>query len=689
MSIFSTNISFYKKQMLLGVGTNLVAMLILVILLYRTFYNDYKEELIESIQSKASIVSSSVSSALVFDDNDSALGILREIHKHPDYRYVQIYSADHKLFAEEKRNADLVPLAFSSVKDGSEEVGDLVFYKKAIFFDSELIGHIVLCASTESFQGRKARLRWILISAAALTSVLVFFISLRPQREMGRPIRALIDLVRYVKENQVYDRRLQIDREDDIGDLASGVNQMLDTIEHQHKQTELHAEELESLVELRTKQLFERANYDILTRLPNRHLLVEHLEEAISKADRCGNSSAVLFLDLNRFKVINDSLGHAIGDKLLKIVAYKLCYALRKVDCVSRWGGDEFVVVVQDVTSRENVEVLCEKIIEVINEPCVIDDHQLHVSASIGVSIYPEHGTDSSALLKHADTSMYLAKQQGGGNYCFFNKTMLEESVERLSLEESVRKAIETNQFNVVYQPQVESHSCKLVCTEVLARWYDGKKFISPDKFIPVIEELGLMFTFTSMIVHEVCKTIRGVLDRGGEPFPVAINLSPSVLVLPNCVDMILEEIRTTGISANYLEIEITESSFLESTEQVNSNLLRLRNEGIEVALDDFGTGYSCLSYLKDLPISKMKIDGSFVRKIGEDDVSSGIILAIVMMAKTLNLKLIAECVETHEQFDFLKDHDVDYVQGYLFSKPLTLPELADFIEKTGGAIKV
>ena len=677
--------SFFKKQLIVALGINTLTLLISTLVLYQHFYHGYRNELKNTMQSKSNLLSATTASALVFNDESSVNNLLANVEKHPSTSYVQILTADKLVFAQHVRSDGIAILAEDQLPEGFSEFGRYLYLRHSIYQDGELLGYVILCSDTRSLRQQQQRLILVLSYVFLFTTLLASLLIWSIQRHTLAPIRELIALAKYVASSQNYDRRIPMQRGDEIGELIDGVNNMLDTIEAHKLDSQFHTEKLENLVALRTKQLFHRANYDILTRLPNRYLLLDRLSHAINNAERDGSLVAVLFLDLDRFKLINDSLGHFVGDQLLKIVAYKLCYVLRKADSVCRWGGDEFVVLIERVIKREAINVVCEKIIECLSEPCLIQEHRIHASTSIGVAIYPDHGNAPSDLIKYADISMYRAKQSGPSGYCFFENAMLTESLNRLSLEASVRAAVEQDAFYLVYQPQIclrKGHVCGV---EALIRWQHEGRSIPPNEFLPVIEELGLMQTLSQWIIRQACEQISAWKKAGHQLTVVAINIPGSVLGSAHCVELFEEPMKSTGLLPQEIEIEITENTFIDNTEQVLNNLKCLRNRGLGVAIDDFGTGYSCLSYLKDLPITKIKIDGTFIAAMDDDAATHGIVSAIVALAKGLGLVLVAECVETEKQLALLQAMDVDLIQGYFFSKPLPAHEVPDFLVQNAG----
>ncbi|OEU59589.1 MAG: hypothetical protein BA870_02535 [Desulfuromonadales bacterium C00003094] len=423
------------------------------------------------------------------------------------------------------------------------------------------------------------------------------------------------------------------------------------------------------------------AYFDDLTGLPNRTLLMDHMELAFGSAVRASNSAAVLLLDLDNFKQINDTLGHAKGDLLLKQVAQRLRTEIRKGETVARWGGDEFVLLLPDVNNEMAVASVARKIMELLTEHTYdLDGSEVYSSASIGIALYPQNGLDSETLLKHADTAMYEAKKDGRNDYHFFSEQMHQKAIERHTLEGCLHRALGRGEFFLVYQPQLDLLTGETVGMEALVRWQSPDRgLVSPAEFIPVAEDSGLIRPLGEWILRTACREAVAWqrLDRG--PLRLAVNLSAQQFRQPDFVERIEEVLQETGLDPQLLELELTESVFMENREAAIEVLVDLKARGIQIAIDDFGTGYSSLSYLKNFPIDRIKIAQEFVRDIPADPNDMAIVSATIAMAESLGLKLIAEGVETLEQLEFLQQQGCQEMQGYYFSRPLPADQVADF----------
>ncbi|RKP58918.1 EAL and GGDEF domain-containing protein [Pararobbsia silviterrae] len=428
------------------------------------------------------------------------------------------------------------------------------------------------------------------------------------------------------------------------------------------------------------EQLEYQANYDALTHLPNRNLLRDRLSQALSRAQRGSGRVAVVFLDLDGFKNVNDSLGHSFGDKLLTVVAGRLGACVRASDTVARHGGDEFVVVLTDPEDERALNNWAERVRHAIGEPVWIDEHEFYVGCSLGASLFPQDGEDAETLLKKADLAMYRAKDLGRNRFQFYQPEMNESVGTRLNLERRLRRALRDNEFVLQYQPQIDIATGRIVGLEALVRWQDPEAgLVMPSEFIPIAEESGLIEAIGEWVLREACRQNQAWQDAGLPPARVSVNLSARQFHRADIRQIVLSVLEQTRLAPEYLEIELTESVIMTNAEEAAEMLNQLHDIGIHLTIDDFGTGYSSLSYLKRFPVDRLKIDRSFVSDIGVSHDDETIITAIITLAHALNLQVIAEGVETTSQLDFLVAHGCNEIQGYLYSQPVDhglIPEL-------------
>ena len=424
------------------------------------------------------------------------------------------------------------------------------------------------------------------------------------------------------------------------------------------------------------------AQHDVLTGLPNRMLLTDRVSRAIALAPRHMKKVAVLFLDLDGFKHINDSLGHPVGDKLLQSISKRLVDCVRASDTVSRQGGDEFIVLLSEVQQSGDPAITARRMLAAVAEAHSIGQHDLHVTTCIGVSVYPDDGMDAETLIKNAGTAMNQAKELGRQGYQFFKPEMTVRAVERQSIEESLRRALERREFALHYQPIIDLKTGEITGAEALIRWtHPTRGPIPPAQFIPIAEDCGLILPIGNWVLREACKQAQSWVHAGLRPATIAVNISALMFRDEHFLEGIFAILKDTGFDPRFLELELTESILMKRVESTQSILTILRAQGIQVAVDDFGTGYSSLSYLSKFPIDSLKIDQSFVRQISTAPDEITIVTAIISMGRSLKLRVVAEGVETQEELAFLQARDCDEAQGFYFSRPVPPEKFAKLLE--------
>jgi len=435
-------------------------------------------------------------------------------------------------------------------------------------------------------------------------------------------------------------------------------------------------------------QIARMAHYDELTGLPNRNLFNMHLGHAISRAQRNHGALAVLFIDLDRFKNINDALGHDVGDEVLQRVAARLTHALRASDILARLGGDEFVVIAEDVSGSDTIGNLGQKLLLAVDQPIQVRAQDFVLTASIGVSLYPNDGTDAQTLLKNADTAMYRAKEQGRNNLQFYSAYMGSANVDRLSMETQLKKAVaEGNQFVLHYQPRVSLTTGRTTGVECLVRWMNPERgLVQPAQFIPLAEELGLIREIGGWVLRAAMQQAAAWQREGLPPLRVSVNISAQQLYGSSFLDELRANLNESGLDPELLELELTESVMMQRTEQVADLLYAIRALGVQLSIDDFGTGYSSLAYLKRLPIHSLKIDRSFVHDVPGDGDDVTIVHAMIALAHSLRIEVVAEGVENEAQLEFLRSEGCDEIQGFLASRPVAADTLAAMLR--GGVTR-
>jgi diguanylate cyclase (GGDEF)-like protein len=543
---------------------------------------------------------------------------------------------------------------------------------------------------------------YLIVAAGIVVVLLVTFFGLGIARRIAQPMRELKSSAERIAA-QDYGARVAVTSHDEIGLLGMAFNKMAEDLSVSHAALVEHKRQLEERVAERTRELdqsntllqqevrehqlaAERAEYlayyDSLTTLPNRSLFSKLLNQALSLARRDTRPLAVLFLDLDRFKNINDTLGHEAGDLLLQEVGKRLQGCLRESDTVARLGGDEFVVLLPALKGAMDVEVVAHKILAATGKSFVAHGQEFRVTASVGASIYPKDGDDEQSLMKNADIAMYQAKEDGKNNFQFYSAQMNTHSFERLALESSLRRALEHDEFELHYQPKINARSGEIVGMEALLRWQHPELgIVGPTKFIPIAEETGLIVAIGKWVLKTACTQNVAWQQRGLPHLNMAVNLSGRQFSDEDLLRDVTSILDETGMSPDLLELEITESTLMHDIDKAIRTLKAFKDMGVRLAIDDFGTGYSSLSNLRQFPIDTIKIDGSFIRELSNHAGNRGIAEAIITMGRTLSLTVIAEGVETKAQADFLREQACDEFQGFYFSKAVTAGQFAELLE--------
>ncbi|MDH4944621.1 EAL domain-containing protein [Sulfurimonas sp. C5] len=459
---------------------------------------------------------------------------------------------------------------------------------------------------------------------------------------------------------------------DDIGRITGYIGYIQDIT--QQKETQ-------KMLEIQTEKLRHQAHHDMLTNLPNRVLFRDRLDQNIATSKRNNNKFALLFIDLDQFKNINDSLGHHIGDEVLIEASKRLNSVIRSEDTLARLGGDEFTIILKNIKNSSGATTVAQKIIDVLKEPIIIKDLELYVSSSIGIAIYPNDTNEGDNLIKYADAAMYKAKDEGRNNYQFYSSEMTESAFERVIMEQNLRIAIKEENFSVHYQPQIDSNTNSLVGMEALVRWeHNEVGMIAPEKFIPLAEETGMIIQIDLIVLRNAMTQVKKWYEQGLNPGKLSLNLSAKQIENKNFIEILSQTMQVLDFDPAWLTLEITESQIMKNPEDSIRKLKEISALGIEIAIDDFGTGYSSLAYLKRLPVNKLKIDKAFVDGLPHDEEDIAISKAIIALAKTLNLKLVAEGVETKEQQEFMLANGCDVIQGYYYSKPIDSNNMQEYL---------
>lgn len=513
---------------------------------------------------------------------------------------------------------------------------------------------MVVDMDRDIYKQGQASLNYLILSLV-VTSIFFALVSLVSlEKVVLSRIMKLTTNLAGIRNSKDLSSRVPISGKDELSRLEIEFNSMMGALEKsQHK-------------------IRHQAYHDALTDLPNRFLFNDHLEQTLKNAEKNSTMAAVIFIDLDRFKQINDTLGHDVGDVLLQAASETLISCLSQHDSIARMGGDEFTFILSNMTDKEDILNVAKKVLNNLSTPFNIKGHELFVSASIGISVYPEDGSDSETLIKHADVAMYEAKNQGGNQYQLYETAMSERAYDKLMLENALHKALEREEFMIYYQPRLDLETGLIMGLEALIRWRHSEKgMISPQDFIPLSEETGLIIPLSEWIIRQACSQVKTWQSLGYFDLNISVNLSKVQFQQSDFVDKVKQILNETGLSPEHLELEITESMTMHDMEIAVQQLNELRELGIKVAIDDFGTGYSSLGYMKKLPVHTIKIDRSFVMNVPNDPVDSAIISSMIGMAHELNLNVVAEGVETEEQLHFLRKKKCQEVQGFLFSPPV------------------
>jgi diguanylate cyclase (GGDEF)-like protein len=699
-------LSIKRKLIWISLGASSVALTLAGTALGINYLMLGKRSLLNSLSAQANIIGANSAAALVFNDQLSARQTLSALSAQSPVVAAGIYTQDNVLFARYPQggnNDKILPLRLFD--DNQQYRQDYLQVIRPIALDGEKIGSVFLIADLEELYSQLVK-QVAIIALVLLMSLLVALImSARMQRLISEPILRLAETAKVVSRTKNYTLRVKKQSQDELGTLTEAFNDMLvqiqdqDTKLNQHKAdleelvarrtVELHelnnqlknqAHDLEELVSARTaelhmlnEQLRHQAYHDTLTNLPNRALFNDRLSQAILHAQRSGRSLAVLFLDLDRFKNINDTLGHAVGDQLLYRVACRLRQCVRREDTVARLGGDEFTILLGSLTCAQDARELAKNIVKSLAHPFNCYGHDLHITTSIGIAVYPNDGNDTETLMRNADTAMYCTKARGRNNYGFYVAAMHTNSLNRLEMENHLRRALIHEDFVVYYQPQCDIQSGRIVAVEALLRCrHQELGLVSPAVFVPILEETGLILPVGEWVLRNACTQASAWKEAGLTPVKMTVNCSSHQFNQHNLGDKVMQILAESGLSPSSLTLEITESLLMENAEHTVRTLQELSTMGIHLAIDDFGTGYSSLNYLKRFPINTIKIDKTFVHDITTDQDDAAIVKAIIAMAHALGLEVTAEGVETKAQLDFLRGYRCDTVQGYLLGKPLS-----------------
>ncbi len=676
----------------------------------------YRKTALNKLESVAGVIAANSAAALIFDDPRAAETTLSALRSERPIVTACIYAVDGALFAAYYRDDD-VRSCPEWHGEGTERAaeGNTIAFSLPIVEGDEAIGSIAIFS-------QQVELYWTLSRYAAIVGLVMLAAGLASlplarylQRFISGPILRLVDTAKHISEAKDYSVRAVSEGGDELGVLVGAFNEMLEQIENRDAKLAVHRHNLEEEVQGRTAELKsanqelmseishrkraeERirhlAYYDDLTGLPNRQLFREQLQGALKSAQHRGHQVGLIFLDLDRFKQVNDTLGHSVGDELLCEVSNRLLQCVRFNDYVgraeaqpkdeiSRLGGDEFTVLLTKISDPHDAAKVAERVLEALSRPIPASGYELFTSASIGIAIYPHDGEDMETLLRNADTAMYHAKSQHRNNFQFYNEAMNATAMRKMHLAGRLRHAMDRHELLLYYQPLRQAVSGELSGAEALLRWTDPELGpVSPEEFIPIAEDMGLILAIGEWVLRTACAQAMVWQNDGFREIRMAVNVSTHQLRHAGWSETVAQILEETGLSPAYLELEMTESAILQNDDATIEALRALDDMGVSMALDDFGTGYSSLSYLRRFPFDRLKIDRSFVCDIINNPDDAALTTAILAMAQSLQLRVVAEGVETQEQAEFLRDRGCDELQGFLFSRAVPASDFVRFLDR-------
>ncbi len=643
--------------------------------------------LLDRTRTDAIMTSANVSVATVFRDSRSAHDILAFLRASRDIKRAAVYDSNGKLFAVYQRDPD-------QPEPVEQVVADVAHYAlnwlelswlQPFDYQGERLGTMVVTGDLRTVYANLLSYIGMLLLLLGASLALASLALNRMQRQITRPLRQLSRVAIHVSEQGDFSVRAPVPGSSDVSQLAQTFNNILERI--QRREIELTAEIVER--QRMQEQLDFLAWYDNVTGLHNRHFFNQRLEQAVSYACQHQSRMALIFIDLDNFKNFNDTLGHATGDEVLRIVAQRVSHTVRREDVLARVGGDEFAIIVQAIPDVGVAEQVARKFLDALADPVFINGHEVFIGASIGISVCPDDATDVQDLHKYADSAMYFAKNGGKNAYCVFAPSMRGDAERRIIMEAAMRRALERDELQLLFQPKVDLWSARVVGAEALVRWHSPELgLLGPHAFIPLAEETGMIISIGEWVLRSACRQLKAWQDAGHGTLTMAVNLSGRQLRELSFVDKMRQVLQETGVDPTGLELELTESMLMDAGKQTIDKLRALKATGTRLAIDDFGTGYSSMSYLKMFPIDTLKIDQSFVRDLPGNSEDCAIVQAIIAMAHNLQLQVVAEGIETRGQGDFLRAYGCNLGQGMLYGEPMSVQELELRLQNNGGAVR-
>ena len=670
---FYNALSIGKKLRFIGLTSAIIAGSIVISMLFIFQYFNEKELTVKESTVFANILAGNIAPSIISEDVLAISNTLASVEYNSKIQQTFALDNSWKLLGAFHKGSDFVHQrkVIPVIKKNKNLWHDGFFYSVVPILNDDIqIGHLVVVASLDDFYTRMLQYSFVIVFIFIVATYITSKFRESLQNSILKPIAKLDAVTTQIIKTKNLEHDIPAFNSDEIGDLAKNFKHMIRELNSYH-------------IELNKQKnaLSYQANYDSLTNLPNRALFHDRLNQSIHKSSRNGEKFALFFIDLDKFKDVNDTYGHEHGDKLLIKVAKRLSSVLREDDTLARLGGDEFVVIMNNLKEFHSASVLAQKIIDILEVPLEVEGEELFISCSIGISLYPQDSRDATELLKFADIAMYRSKHDGRATYHFYVEEMTHEVMMRSSMQNRIRKALEEKEFIVYYQPQYNIKNNKLIGLEALVRWQDKTRgLVPPDKFIPFAEEFGMVVGINRQVMHMSMLQATAWHSKGLYFGRLSINISIEQIEDNNFVGLVQSLLHATKCNPNWITLELTEGQIMKDPKTAIAILEQLNSLGIMIAVDDFGTGYSSLSYLKHLPISELKIDRSFIMDIPQDEDDMAIVDSIIAISKSLKLDLIAEGVETEEQKEFLLSRGCYKVQGYLYARPMPEEEVTKLL---------